>query len=149
MAKINGLSGRAYAAVPVFLLLLSCGNEKKETSAESGTTSVIAAIASESEFNAVAENSPNKLLVIDLYADWCVPCRILSPMLEKIAQNNTWRAAFYKVNIDKFPQIARSFGVRGIPHVAFMKNRNVIEALVGVQPEEAYMKVIAENASTP
>ncbi len=149
MAKTYGLSARAYVAVPLILLLLSCGQEKKETSAEGGATSLITAVASADEFNSVIENSPNKLLVIDLYAEWCVPCRILSPMLEKIAQNNTWRAAFYKINIDKFPQIARSFGVRGIPHVAFMKNRTVVEALVGVQPEEAYMKVIAENASSP
>jgi thioredoxin-like negative regulator of GroEL len=71
---------------------------------------------------------------------------MLSPSLEKIAQDNQSKASFYKINVDKVPQVSQSFNVRGIPHVAFMKNGTVVETIVGLQPPEAYEKVLTEHS---
>jgi thioredoxin 1 len=139
--------------VAAFLLMSSCGNAKKESGAETGApaaqaeeSKAVKSISSNDEFNSVVANAGAGLLVFDLYADWCVPCRILSPTIEKIAENNQSKASFYKINIDSVPQVAQTFGVRGIPHVAFMKNGAVVKALVGLHPEEAYEKVLAEHS---
>jgi thioredoxin 1 len=76
-----------------------------------------------------------------------MPCRILAPTLEKIAQSNLSKVTFYRINIDKFPQVARDFGVSGIPLVVFMKNKKVVQQFVGVQPEDDYVRAIIQNAA--
>jgi thioredoxin 1 len=135
----------------VSLLICSCGHAKKDSENEenapsSETPTAVKSISSYDDFNSVVANAGNGLLVFDLYADWCVPCRMLSPALEKIAQDNQSRAAFYKINIDKVPQVSQSFNVRGIPHVAFMKNGTVVETIVGLHSPEAYEKALTEHS---
>lgn len=105
-------------------------------------------ITSYEEFNQVIEKEKDKLLGFDLYADWCRPCKILSPMLEKIADRNKDKITFYKINVDKFPKLASAFGVRGIPYVVFMKNKKNVYALTGVQSEDTYEKIIERYANT-
>lgn len=102
----------------------------------------IKTINSVEEFTNILETSGDKLLVFDLYADWCMPCKILSPILEKISNEKKDQANFYKINVDKNPQIAGAFGVSGIPFVVFVKNKTGVSALTGVQSKEAYIKTI-------
>jgi thioredoxin 1 len=131
----------------VFLSLNSCA--KKETAGEnSGANSgPVKILTSAIQLDTIIEKAGGSLLAFDLYADWCVPCRILSPTLEKIAESNASKVTFYKINIDKFPQVARDFGVSGIPLVVFMKNKTVVRQFVGVQPEEDYVRAIIQNAA--
>lgn len=107
-----------------------------------GAASVVE-ITSEGEFEKVITESPGKLLVFDLYADWCGPCRMLSPILEEIARENSKNAVFYKVNVDRHPRIAAEFKVQGIPHVAFVKDRNVVYSMVGLRSKSAYLRTIS------
>lgn len=109
--------------------------------------SEIKIIKTSEEFTNIIENSKDRLLVFDLYADWCMPCKILTPMLEKISVEKKDQASFYKINVDKFPQIAQAFGVSGIPYVVFVKNKTGLSALTGVQSREAYIKTIDEFSS--
>lgn len=102
------------------------------------------------EFTKILENSKDRLLVFDLYADWCMPCKILSPILEKISEEKKDKADFYKINVDKNREIASAFGVSGIPFVVFVKNQTGLSALTGVQSKEAYISTIDKfSKSTP
>ncbi len=106
----------------------------------------IKTINSVEEFSKILESSGDRLLVFDLYADWCMPCKILSPILEKISKEKKEQADFYKINVDKHPQLAGAFGVSGIPFVVFVKNKTGVSALTGVQSKEAYIKTIDKFA---
>lgn len=127
---------------PIFILLLfsvffffvSCSQSE------------IKEINSNEEFLSIIEDSEDALLVFDLYADWCTPCKLLSPMLEKISDEKKSSARFYKINVDKHPDLARSFGVSGIPFVVFVKNKTAVSALTGLQSKEAYIRVIDQFA---
>jgi thioredoxin 1 len=114
------------------------------TTAEKGP---VIHIQSTAQFTAITANSPDRLLMFDLYADWCRPCRILAPLIEEIARQNTDRVSVYKISVDKQPELADVFGVTGIPHVAFIKNKERVAKLVGLQPKEAYTDVIAQYAA--
>jgi thioredoxin 1 len=133
----------------VFLFLSSCGTSKKESAGENPETNSgpIKTLTSAVLLDTIIEKAGNSLLAFDLYADWCMPCRILAPTLEKIAQSNLSKVTFYRINIDKFPQVARDFGVSGIPLVVFMKNKKVVQQFVGVQPEDDYVRAIIQNAA--
>jgi thioredoxin 1 len=127
------------------LAFVSCGTGKKEESGavkKTEASEFIKHIESAEQLDTIMTKAGNNLIAFDLYADWCMPCRILSPTLEKIAKSNPSKVVFYKINIDKLPQVARDFGVSGIPLVVFMKNKTVVQEFVGVQPEEDYIAAI-------
>lgn len=152
MIKLNSFKAFRIFLPLVCLILLTIpgcnghsSNEaqiSKAPKAFSGDNSnVVQVIKNEEEFKKILENS-NQLMVFDLYADWCKPCRILSPILEKIAKQNKEKANFYKVNVDQLPQIASAFNVNGIPYVVFLKNKSIVYALTGLYPMDAYIKII-------
>ncbi len=126
------------------------GNGKPDAVSEAGgpspkeakATAAVKSIQSEAEFKKIVEASPGRLLVFDLYADWCRPCRILSPMLDEIAEENKDKANFYKINVDRFPQLAATFQVRGIPHVSFVKDKNLLHTFTGVRAKGDYVNAV-------
>ena len=129
-----------------FLLPFSCGKGDASKDELSKTASFIHDIGSTEEFDNIMKGSGDRLIAFDLYANWCMPCRILSPLLEKIAAANASRVTFFKVNLEKLPDLAQTFGVNGIPHVAFVKNKVLVDAVVGIQPAQTYIDVINRNA---
>lgn len=138
-------SGRLSAGALVALVvgmtiwLYSCGGKEQQAEQDSGP---VVTIATQEKLASVLKSSHEQLVVIDFYADWCAPCRILSPMLERIALSYRNKAAFYKVNVDKLPAAASSFGVRGIPHVAFVKGGTQQEAITGLRAQTVYEEAI-------
>lgn len=84
---------------------------------------------------------PNKLLVFDLYADWCRPCKMLDPILTEIS-DSTAAVQFYRVNIDNLKPIQQAFQATSIPFVAFFKNGEYLDRLIGLYPKETYEKAI-------
>jgi thioredoxin 1 len=145
---------RAIFTISIFMVVLlpiSCSIEKRDSESGSNTetseiSSIIRSVASEDEFKRIVEGAGDRLLVFDLYANWCMPCRMLSPLLEKIAVENSSRATFFKINIDKLPGVAETFGVNGIPHISFIKNKGVVETVVGMQPEQTYIDIINRHS---
>jgi thioredoxin 1 len=83
-----------------------------------------------------------KMVVLDFYADWCGPCRVLAPTMESLAEEYKKKAIFYRINIDQSKELAGSYGVRGIPYVVFMKSGTPVYALRGLNPEENYRKIL-------
>ena len=73
------------------------------------------------------------LLVIDFWATWCGPCRMLSPIVDELAAEFEGRATIAKCNVDDCEDIAMRFGVRNIPTLVFVKDGEVVDRTVGVQ----------------
>ena len=105
-------------------------------------------ILGDEEFKNIIENSGDRLLVFDLYADWCQPCRMVSPVIERIAEEKGDKASFYKINVDKNPGISRMFGVRSIPYIVFIKNKKSVYSLIGVRSKNEYIQSIEKFASS-
>ena len=71
-------------------------------------------------------------VVVDFYATWCVPCRVLAPMLDQAAEPLAGKIRFFKVNIDESPRPARDFQIEGIPTVLLFKDGKLSDRIAGV-----------------
>ena len=80
-------------------------------------------------------------VLLDFWAEWCGPCRMLAPVLDQIAAERTG-IKVGKVNVDNEPELARQFGVMSIPTLVVMKNGEAVAQSVGVQPKEAILRMI-------
>lgn len=83
----------------------------------------------------VIQTSHRKPVLVDFWAPWCGPCRILSPTLEKLAKESRGRWRLVKINADSYPDLVRRYGVRGIPAVKLFVDGAVKDEFVGALPE--------------
>ncbi|WP_298018095.1 thioredoxin [uncultured Dysosmobacter sp.] len=95
------------------------------------------------EFDAAVDAAP--LAMVDFWASWCGPCKMLSPVVEAIAEQYAGKALVGKVNVDEEPELAARFGVMSIPTVVFLKDGREFDRKVGVMPAEAFTSVLDEN----
>lgn len=84
-------------------------------------------------------------VVVDFWADWCGPCKMLSPVIESLADQYEGKVLVGKVNVDEEPDLARRFGVMSIPTVVFLKNGQEFDWKVGVMPPQAFSGVLDTN----
>lgn len=80
--------------------------------------------------------------LVDFWADWCGPCKMLAPTVDNLAQSFDGKAGIYKLDIDAHPELAARFAVSAIPTLIIFKNGEVAETLVGVLEEEAYVEAL-------
>ena len=92
------------------------------------------------EFDQVVGAAP--LAMVDFWADWCGPCKMLTPTVEALAEQYGDRVLTGKVNVDEEPELARRFGVMSIPTVVFLKNGKEVDRKVGVMPPAAFSAVL-------
>lgn len=82
----------------------------------------------------------NLPVLVDFWATWCGPCRMVAPILEKIAEENEGKLKVVKVDIDQNPGLAQKYGVMSIPMLAVFKGGDVVHASVGAKPKDAVMR---------
>jgi len=87
----------------------------------------------------------HSLVVVDFYADWCGPCQMLAPMLERVAGDVP--AVIAKVDTEALPTLAQQYGVRGLPTLILFEDGEPAEQLVGMQEESRLRQVIDRHAS--
>lgn len=95
------------------------------------------------EFVEKVINSPN-IVVVDFFADWCGPCKMLSPILEKLSTVNS-DVEFYKINIDENPSLADEFEVQSIPNIVIIKNGQAVDRSIGFKSEQQIQEIIDRN----
>ena len=95
----------------------------------------------ESNFKEEVLNSNNPVLV-DFWATWCGPCKMLAPVIEEIASEKSETLKVGKVNVDEEPALATQFGVVSIPMLVLFKNGKAVKTSVGYQPKEEILKFI-------
>jgi len=93
--------------------------------------------ANDQNFAEIVEKS-DVPVIVDFWAPWCAPCRMLAPTFEKLANEYEWKVKFVKVNVDENPTTAIKYMVQGIPTVIIFKDGKPIKTLVGVKPEAEY-----------
>lgn len=98
---------------------------------------------------AVVERSREMLVVVDFWATWCQPCRMLGPILEKLAREYDGKFLLVKADTDQVPNLAGSFGVQSIPAVYALRDGNLVDFFVGLQPEEQLRIWIDRLLPTP
>ena len=96
-----------------------------------------------SEFDEIMDAA--SLAMVDFWASWCGPCKMLSPTVEALAEQYEGKALVGKVNVDEEPDLARRFGVMSIPTVVFLKNGREFDRKVGLMPAEAFTQVLDKN----
>lgn len=96
-----------------------------------GMPNEIITIYNINEFNNILEEYSNQIVIVDFWATWCGPCMTFAPVFEKIFQEHSHEIIFLKVNVDLNEAITKQYGISGIPTTLFIKNRKVIQKIVG------------------
>lgn len=95
----------------------------------------------DANFNEVVLQS-DKPVMVDFWAAWCGPCRMVAPIMEQLATEYEGKATIAKVDVDANQEFASKYGVRNIPTVLLFKNGEVVEKQVGVAPKATYAQKI-------
>ncbi len=100
------------------------------------------------ELKVTVENFENEVIrsdkptLVDFYADWCGPCRMLAPIIHEIAEERPDALKVGKVNVDEQPELARRFQVSSIPMLAFFKDGKLVAKMVGYRPKKEIVAMI-------
>ncbi|GIW97213.1 MAG: thioredoxin [Pirellulaceae bacterium] len=101
--------------------------------------------ATSKDFDLLVKHS-SEPVVVDFYASWCPPCKMLAPILDRLAKEYEGRIRFIKVNTDEQPQLASQFQIRGVPTLILFHQGNVVDQIVGVPAEKAFRAKLDELA---
>jgi putative thioredoxin len=99
--------------------------------------------------NDVIEQSKTVPVLVDFWAPWCGPCRILAPVLERLAERYAGKWVLVKVNTEELPEISAQYGIRSIPNVKLFSNGAVIEEFTGALPEYQIEQWLAKALPSP
>lgn len=99
----------------------------------------------DSSFQQVIQQHP--LVVVDCWAIWCAPCRMIAPVIESLAQDYVGRIVFAKLDVDKNPRISAQYFIQSIPTLLIFKNGQLVDRLVGALPRQLLEPKIIQHLS--
>lgn len=91
------------------------------------------------------EVARHSLMVVDFWAPWCGPCRMVGPVIEQLAGEYSGRVVFGKLNVDENPRISQAFGVQSIPTILFFKDGKPVDGVLGAVPKAYIEKKLAPH----
>ncbi|MCI8549333.1 MAG: thioredoxin [Lachnospiraceae bacterium] len=112
---------------------------KKKLQTERKVTIMSILVVNKNNFNSVKNSS--KPVLLDFYADWCGPCRMVSPIVDEIAKENP-QYLVGKINVDKEPELAQAFSVLSIPTLAVIKNGQITSQSAGARPKPEILAML-------
>jgi thioredoxin 1 len=121
---------------------------RKSTGSSSDNTAninkvVIATPITLNDINFTEAVNKYPLIVVDFWAPWCGPCRMVSPVIEQLASELAGKVVFGKLNVDENPVTSNTFGIQGIPTISIFKNGNVVDGFVGVASKSQILSKIS------
>ena len=100
----------------------------------------------ETEFNdKVIEASESKLIVVDFWAPWCGPCRMVAPVVEEISKDFEGKIKVFKLNTDENPNVASQYGIRSIPTLMIFKGGQKVDTVVGAVPKATLSSTLTKH----
>ena len=87
----------------------------------------------------------SKAVLLDFWADWCGPCRMIAPILDELAEEYSGRAKVCKVNVDEESALAQRYRIMSIPAIFLFRGGEIVEKMVGARPKQAFVEAIEEN----
>jgi thioredoxin 1 len=135
--KMKGLIIAAVVIAVVVILFMRSYNKMKNAPAVAD---------SELIEHLTAQNFANKMkngvVLVDFWADWCMPCKMMAPVLNDVAEATDGQATIYKLNVDEQQQVAAQYGIRSIPTMILFKDGKEVERIIGVKSKEAVIASI-------
>jgi len=135
--KMKGLIIALVVIAVVVILFMRSYNKMKNTPAVEN--SELIEHLTEQNF---AHKTKSGVVLVDFWADWCMPCKMMAPILNEVAEATDGTAIIFKLNVDEQQQVAAQFGIRSIPTMILFKDGKEVERIIGVKSKEAVMASI-------
>jgi len=135
--KMKGLIIALVVIAVVVILFMRSYNKMKNTPAVENSELIEHLTAQN-----FAHKTKSGVVLVDFWADWCMPCKMMAPILNEVAEATDGTAIIFKLNVDEQQQVAAQFGIRSIPTMILFKDGKEVERIIGVKSKEAVMASI-------